>query len=134
MDDTITIRPGDVLAMTVQGYTGSYGDTWETFQRDWDVDWAILKGDITNIELTSEASPEPIVRPATVALANGAGPNINNSLYTWNALDGQQVYLKIDVAEEFEGEDLEVAFRFTRDIGDGEYASYWHIVKCKVQQ
>ena len=101
--------------------------------KKWDVDWAIIKGDITNIKLTHEASPEAIVRPATVALANGAGPNLNNSLYTWNAIDGRQVYFKVDVAENFSGQDLEIAFRFTRDLGNGEYASYWHVFLCEVQ-
>jgi predicted esterase len=133
MAKTISVNAGDVLAITIQGYTGAYGDDWDAFNREWDVDWAIIKGDITNIRLTCEASPEAIVRPATVALANGAGPNLNNSLYTWNAIDGRQVYLKVDLAENFSGQDLEIAFRFTRDLGKGEYASYWHVVKCEVK-
>jgi hypothetical protein len=68
-----------------------------------------------------------------VTLANGGGPNVNNSLATDNALDGEQVYVKIDTAEEFEGEQLAVAIRFTRDLGNGEYASYYHIVKLAVE-
>jgi predicted peptidase len=132
MEQAIVVNPGDVLAVTIQGYTGAYGDGWEAFNRDWSVDWAILKGDVTNIRLTHRASPVAIVRPATVALANGAGPNINNSLYSWNAIDGRQVYFRVDIAEHFRGEDLEIAFRFTRDLGGGESASYWHIVRCKV--
>ena len=133
-EKTIVVKPGDILAVTIQGYTGAYGDDWEAFQKEWSVDWAVLKGSVTNIELTSEASPTAVVRPSTVALANGAGPNQNNSLYTWNAIDGRQVYCRIDVAEEFEGEELVVAFRLTRDLGNGEYASYWHMVQCEVQK
>ena len=98
-EKTIVVKPGDILAVTIQGYTGAYGDDWEAFQKEWSVDWAVLKGSVTNIELTSEASPTAVVRPSTVALANGAGPNQNNSLYTWNAIDGRQVYCRIDVAE-----------------------------------
>ena len=36
--------------------------------------------------------------------------------------------------KEFEGEELVVAFRLTRDLGNGEYASYWHMVQCEVQK
>lgn len=125
-EELVIVGPGDVLAVTVQGYTGAYGDDWDNFNADWTVDWAILKGDVTNITLTNQASPYAVVRPATVVLANGAGPTLNNSLYTWNAIDGRQVYLKVDVAEEFSGQELEIAFRFTRNLGNGEYASYWH--------
>jgi len=130
---TISIKPGDVLAVTVQGYTGAYGDDWDAFNKEWDVDWAIISGDITSINITHEASPESVVRPATVALANGAGPNLNNSLYSWNAIDGRQVYFRIDVAENARSQDLKVLFRFTRDLGTGEYASYWHVVECAVE-
>ena len=135
-DDSVqNITAGDTVAVTVQGYTGGYGDDWEAFNEEWSVDWAVLAGDVTNVELTHEASAEPIVRPASVTLANGGGPNVNNSLYTENALDGNQVYVKIDTAEGFSGSELKVAIRFTRKVGDeGEYASYYHVVSYTVQQ
>ena len=66
-------------------------------------------------------------------MANGGGPNVNNSLYNENTLDGKQVYVKIDTAEDFEGDTLKVALRFTRDLGDGEYASYYHVVEFSVE-
>ena len=132
-DPAAVIAPGDTVAVTVQGYTGGYGDDAAAFDEEWSVDWAVLQGSVTNIELTHEASAEPIARPDTVTLANGGGPNVNNSLATDNALDGEQVYVKIDTAEEFEGEQLAVAIRFTRDLGNGEYASYYHIVKLAVE-
>jgi hypothetical protein len=122
------------VAVTVQGYTGGYGDDWDAFNQEWDVEWAVLKGSVTNIELTHAASAAPILRPETVTLANGGGPNVNNSLYNENALDGNQVYVKIDTAEDFQGSELQVAIRFVRNLGDGEYASYWHIVNYNVEQ
>lgn len=132
-DPTIEMSAGDSLAVTVQGYTGSYGDDWDAFNKEWLVDWAVLEGDVTAIELTNEASSEPIVRPDTVTLANGGGPNVNNSLYNENTLDGSQVYVKIDTAQNYHGDTLKVALRFVRDLGDGEYASYWHVIGCDVK-
>ena len=133
-DTTQTIQAGDVAAITVQGYTGGYGDDWDAFNDQWSVDWAVLEGDVTNIELTHAASAKPILRPASVTLANGGGPNVNNSLYTENALDGKQVYVKIDTAEDFAGDSLKVAIRFTRKVGDaGEFASYYHVVEFTVE-
>lgn len=129
----VAIKAGDSAAITVQGYTGGYGDDWDAFQKEWSVDWAVLEGSVTNIELTHEASEKPIVRPETVTLANGGGPNVNNSLYNENTLDGKQVYVKIDTAENYEGDTLKVALRFTRDLGDGEYASYYHVVEFSVE-
>ena len=73
------------------------------------------------------------VSPATVSLANGGGPNVNNSLYNENTLDGNQVYIKIDTAQDFQGDSLKVALRFVRDLGQGEYASYWHVIQYQVQ-
>ena len=130
---TVTIQAGDTVAVTVQGYTGGYGDDWDAFNREWSVDWAVLEGSVTGIQLTCEASEEPILRPASVSLANGGGPNVNNSLYNENALDGRQVYVQIDTAQDYQGETLKVALRFTRDLGDGEYASYWHVIQYAVQ-
>ena len=126
-------QAGDTVAVTVQGYTGGYGDDWDAFNREWSVDWAVLEGSVTGIQLTCEASEEPILRPASVSLANGGGPNVNNSLYNENALDGRQVYVQIDTAQDYQGETLKVALRFTRDLGDGEYASYWHVIQYAVQ-
>ena len=128
----VTIKAGDTVAVTVQGYTGGYGDDWTAFNKEWDVEWAVLEGSVTNIELTDAASETPILRPESVSLANGGGPNVNNSLYNENTLDGRQVYIKIDTAEEFHGETLKVALRFIRTLGDGEYASYWHIIQYQV--
>lgn len=132
-EPTVTIASGDTVAVTVQGYTGGYGDDWDAFNKEWTVEWAVLEGSVTNIELTHAASASPILRPASVSLANGGGPNVNNSLYNENALDGNQVYVKIDTAEDFEGDTLKVAIRFVRDLGDGEYASYWHVVTYNVK-
>ncbi|MDD6211760.1 MAG: fibronectin type III domain-containing protein, partial [Clostridiales bacterium] len=112
--------------------TGGYGDDWDAFNEEWSVDWAVLEGSVTGIELTHEASAEPILRPATVTLANGGGPNVNNSLYNENTLDGKQVYIKIDTAENFQGDTLKVALRFTRVVGDGEYASYIHVIDFNI--
>lgn len=92
-----------------------------------------MQGDITNVELTHEASAEPIVRPESVTLANGGGPNKNNSLYNENTLDGKQVYVKIDTAEDFEGNSAKVALRFIRKLSGEEVASYWHIISCVVK-
>ena len=131
-EPVVTIQAGDTVAVTVQGYTGGYGDNWEAFNQEWSVDWAVLEGSVTDIQLTCQASDEPILRPATVTLANGGGPNVNNSLYNENTLDGQQVYVKIDTAQEFQGDTLKVALRFVRDLGNGEYASYWHVIEYKV--
>lgn len=131
-EPVVTLQAGDIAAITVQGYTGGYGDDWEAFNREWTVDWAVLQGSVTDIALTCEASEEPVLRPETVTLANGGGPNVNNSLYNENTLDGQQVYVKISTAENFEGDTLKVALRFTRDLGSGEYASYYHIVSFNV--
>ena len=131
-EPVVTIQAGDTVAVTVQGYTGGYGDDWEAFNQEWSVDWAVLEGSVTDIQLTCQASDEPILRPATVTLANGGGPNVNNSLYNENTLDGQQVYVKIDTAQEFQGDTLKVALRFVRDLGNGEYASYWHVIEYKV--
>lgn len=130
---TVTISKGDSVAVTVQGYTGGYGDDWTAFNNEWDVEWAVLEGSVTNVELTHAASDTPILRPASVSLANGGGPNVNNSLYNENALDGNQVYLRIDTAEAFQCDSLKVAIRFIRDLGNGEYASYWHVVQYAVQ-
>lgn len=130
----VTIAPGDEVAITVQGYTGGYGDDWDAFNKEWAVDWAVLEGSVTDIELTHEASAEPVLRPDTVTLANGGGPNVNNSLYNENTLDGKQVYVKIQTADNYEGDTLKVALRFTRDLGNGEYASYYHVVNFNVQQ
>ena len=130
----VTIAPGDEVAITVQGYTGGYGDDWDAFNKEWAVDWAVLEGSVTDIELTHEASAEPVLRPDTVTLANGGGPNVNNSLYNENTLDGKQVYVKIQTADSYEGDTLKVALRFTRDLGNGEYASYYHVVNFNVQQ
>lgn len=44
------------------------------FNKEWAVDWAVLEGSVTDIELTHEASAEPVLRPDTVTLANGAAP------------------------------------------------------------
>lgn len=132
-EPTVTIASGDTVAVTVQGYTGGYGDDWDAFNKEWTVEWAVLEGSVTNIELTHAASASPILRPASVSLANGGGPNVNNSLYNENALDGNQVYVKIDTAEDFEGDTLKVAIRFVRNLGDGEYASYWHVVTYNVK-
>ena len=132
-DPTVTINAGDEVAITVQGYTGGYGDDWDAFNDEWSVDWALLEGSVSGIELTKEASAEPVVRPDTVTLANGGGPNVNNSLANDNTLDGNQVYVKIQTASDYEGETLKVALRFTRDLGDGEYASYIHVVEFNVE-
>lgn len=128
----LPMTPGDIIAVTVQGYTGLYGDDWYAFNKEWTVEWAVLAGSVTNIELTCEASDEPLLRPANVDLANGGGPNVNNSLYNENTLDGNQVYIRIDTAKEFEGDTLGVALRFTRNLGNGEYASYYHVIACDV--
>ena len=128
-----TIHAGDTVAVTIQGYMGVFGDDWDAFNEEWDVDWAVMEGSVTNIELTCEASEEMIIRPASVTLANGGGPNVNNSLFSVNALDGHQTYVKIQTAENFEGETLKVALRFTRDLGDGEYASYYHVLEMTVE-
>lgn len=128
----ISLKSGDVLAVTVQGYTGAFGDDWNAFNAEWSVDWAIVSGDVTKISLARAASPAPIVRPATVNLANGGGPNVNNSLFSENALDGRQVYLRIDLAKDSRAKDLKVLVRFTRNLGHGEYASYWHVIACTV--
>lgn len=130
----VTISAGDVAAITVQGYTGAYGDDETSFSKEWSVDWAVLEGSVTDIELTCEASDKPILRPDTVTLANGGGPNINNSLYNENTLDGKQVYIKISTAQDFDGDTLKVAIRFTRDLGNGEFASYWHVVEFAVEK
>lgn len=129
----VTIQAGDSVAVTVQGYTGGYGDDWDAFDQEWDVEWAVLEGSVTDIQLTHEASETPLLRPATVSLANGGGPNVNNSLYNENTLDGNQVYIKIDTAQDFQGDSLKVALRFIRDLGRGEYASYWHVIQYQVQ-
>lgn len=130
----VTISAGDVAAITVQGYTGAYGDDETSFSKEWSVDWAVLEGSVTDIELTCEASDKPILRPDTVTLANGGGPNVNNSLYNENTLDGKQVYIKIRTAQDFDGDTLKVAIRFTRDLGNGEFASYWHVVEFAVEK
>ena len=130
----VTISAGDVAAITVQGYTGAYGDDETSFSKEWSVDWAVLEGSVTDIELTCEASDKPILRPDTVTLANGGGPNVNNSLYNENTLDGKQVYIKISTAQDFDGDTLKVAIRFTRDLGEGEFASYWHVVEFAVEK
>lgn len=129
----VTIQAGDSVAVTVQGYTGGYGDDWDAFDQEWDVEWAVLEGSVTDIQLTHEASETPLLRPATVSLANGGGPNVNNSLYNENTLDGNQVYIKIDTAQDFQGDSLKVALRFIRDLGRGKYASYWHVIQYQVQ-
>lgn len=130
----VAISAGDVAAITVQGYTGAYGDDETSFSKEWSVDWAVLEGSVTDIELTCEASDKPILRPDTVTLANGGGPNVNNSLYNENTLDGKQVYIKISTAQDFDGDTLKVAIRFTRDLGNGEFASYWHVVEFAVEK
>ena len=48
-------------------------------------------------------------------------------------IDGRQVYVQIDTAQDYQGETPKVALRFTRDLGDGEYASYWHVIQYAVQ-
>ncbi len=121
-----------MLAVTVQGYTGGFEDDWAAFDDEWTVDWAIISGDVSNIQLTRKPSPRPIIRPATVNLANGGGPNVNNSLSSENTLDGKQVYFRIDLARDYQPKDLKVLLRFTRDLGNGEYASYWHVLACNV--
>ena len=57
--------------------------------------------------------------------------------YAWKfeidpSIDGRQVYFKIDLAKEYKAKDFKVLFRFTRKLGNGEYASYWHVVTCTV--
>lgn len=70
----VTIQAGDSVAVTVQGYTGGYGDDWDAFDQEWDVEWAVLEGSVTDIQLTHEASETPLLRPATVSLAMAAAP------------------------------------------------------------
>lgn len=127
---------GQVLCMTIQGYTGAYGDDLAAFNAQWDVDWAVMEGQVTGIQLTTAASPAPIARPSTVNLTNGGGPNVNNSLATANVLDGSQVYLRIALADAYVGTRLKVYVRFTRKLGSlprgTEFASYWHVVNLAV--
>lgn len=132
------ISAGQSLYMTIQGYTGQFGDDFAAFNDEWNVDWAVLEGDVTDIVVTNEASATPIARPDTVNLTNGGGPNRGNSLATDNVLDGEQVYLKISLLDEYSGGNLKVGVRFTRSLGSGnfgtdEYASYWHIVDLPVK-
>ncbi|MCD8123820.1 MAG: hypothetical protein LUE23_02110, partial [Lachnospiraceae bacterium] len=135
MLDPVVIKAGDSLAITIQGYTGAYGDDLDTFLEEWSVDYAVLSGSITNIEVTNAASEEPISRPddSTASLTNGAGPNVNNSIATDNVLDGEQVYVRIDTAEDFDGETATIALRFTRALGNGEYASFIHVISVNVE-
>ena len=44
-----------------------------------------------------------------------------------------KVYIKIDTAPGLSGDSLKVALRFVRDLGQGEYASYWHVIQYQVQ-
>lgn len=140
-DDPTTLSSGltkgQTLCMTVQGYTGAYGDDLIAFNREWTVDWAVMVGQVTSIKLTSEASPVAIARPSSVDLTNGGGPNQNNSLATPNVLDGKQVYLKIALADSYTSNSLKMFVRFTRRLGAGvwnqpEFASYWHAIDLAV--
>lgn len=137
---TTGLSKGQTLCMTIQGYTGGYGDDLAAFYDEWDVDWAIMQGQVTSIGITADASPTPIARPSSVNLTNGGGPNVNNSLATPNVLDGKQVYLKISLADAYTSGTLKVYVRFTRRLGAlgagsrgvAEFASYWHLINLKV--
>jgi predicted esterase len=133
---TSGLAKGQTLCMTVQGYTGSYGDDLAAFNREWDVEWAVMAGQVTSIVLTTEASAAPIARPSTVNLTNGGGPNTNNSLATSNVLDGKQVYIKIALADAYTSGRLKVYVRFIRKLGTlprgVEYASYWHAIDLAI--
>jgi predicted esterase len=139
-DSTTTagLKSGQLLCMTIQGYTGAYGDDFAEFNAEWSVDWAVMAGQVTSIALTDQSSPAPIARPSTVNLTNGGGPNVNNSLATSNVLDGKQVYLRIALADNFTGTELKVYVRFTRKLTRAprgtEYASYWHVVDLPVNK
>jgi predicted esterase len=133
---TAGLKSGQLLCMTIQGYTGAYGDDFASFNANWTVEWAVMAGQVTSIVLTNQASPAPIARPSTVNLTNGGGPNVNNSLATPNVLDGKQVYLRIALADTYTGTALKVYVRFTRKLSSAprgpEYASYWHVVDLPV--
>lgn len=129
----IGLCAGDYLCMTMQGYTGYYGDDLEAFGREWDVEWALIEGSVSNISVTAEASPYPINRPATVTLDHGKGPNHKGSLATDNALDGKQVYLKIALCDQFRGNTLLLHIRLIRKFTDGQCAAYNHAVCVKVK-
>ncbi len=128
----IGLMPGDILCMTMQGYTGYYKDDLEAFQREWDVEWAVMEGEAADIRVTCEASPEPIIRPDTVTLDHGKGPSKKGSLGTPNVLDGKQVYLRIAIPDRFVGDRLMLHIRFIRKFPDGECASYIHTMCVKV--
>ncbi len=126
------INAGDVVAVTIQGYMGVYGDDWISFNKEWKVDSAVLQGAVSEVCLTRKASSHPVIRPASVTLNNGGGPNVSNSLFTVNALDGHQVYIRIKTEKAPGFEELKVALRFTRVLDNGEYASYYHLLKMKM--
>jgi hypothetical protein len=128
----IGLLPGDILCMTMQGYTGYYGDDLAAFDREFDVEWAVMEGDVAEVLVTNEPSPEPIVRPDTVTLDHGKGPNHKGSLGTPNVLDGKQVYLKVSLSDSFQGDRLMMYVRFIRKYPDGECAAYIHTICVKV--
>ena len=128
----IGLMPGDILCMTMQGYTGWYHDDLAHFNAEWDVECAILEGDVAEVSITNAASPEPIIRPDTVTLDHGKGPSHKGSLGTPNVLDGHNVYLRIALSDSFAGDRLMLHVRLIRKFDDGECASYIHTICVKV--
>ena len=130
----IGLYAGDMLCMTMQGYTGYYGDDLEAFNREWDVEWAVMEGSVASVEVTDKASPYKIPRPNTVTLDHGKGPNKKGSLGTDNVLDGHNVYLKISLSDDFEGDRLKMYIRLIRKFEDGDCAAYCHTIFVKVSK
>lgn len=128
----IGMMPGDVLCMTMQGFTGYYNNDFDAFNREFDVEWAIMEGEVADVRVTCEASPNPIVRPDTVTLDHGKGPNHKGSLGTLNVLDGRQVYLRIALDDGFKGDRLMMYVRLIRKFDDGECAAYIHTICVQV--
>lgn len=130
----IGLRAGDMLCMTMQGYTGYYGDDLEAFNREWDVEWAVMEGSVASMEITDKASEYKIARPDTVTLDHGKGPNKKGSLGTDNVLDGHNVYLKISLDDEFDGDVLKLYVRLIKKLGNGHCAAYCHTIFVTVNK
>lgn len=125
----LVLQPGDILCMTIQGYTGAYGDDFAAFQKEWVFSYSIKSGSVASIDVTNKAIPG-LTRGASVKFGGGAGPTKEGSMESDNVLNGQQVYVRIALADDIKDDELLLHFAFINPNG----YIYYKEVKVPVTQ
>ncbi|MCD8124393.1 MAG: hypothetical protein LUE23_05060 [Lachnospiraceae bacterium] len=110
-EEEVTLHPGDTVCFTFKGYqgTGYYG--LEEYNEMWTMEYTVKSGSVASIEVTDEEM--------TGALRDGE-----------EALTDGQVYVKVQLADDFEGEELTLHLHFTTKDG----ASYYQEISAVVEQ